>query len=48
MTPSGQSRICQGCKRPYLLETPDSWVEKHPDLKGRCPACVMDLIAEGD
>jgi len=34
------------CGMLYLVPAPDRWIEKHPELKGKCPDCIAERLHE--
>jgi hypothetical protein len=30
----------------YLVPAPDRWIEKYPELKGKCPDCIATRLHE--
>ena len=37
---------CTKCGNTYEITVPERWTGKHPELKGLCPVCVAERIAE--
>ena len=34
------------CGMLFLVPAPDRWIEKYPELNGKCPDCVANWIAD--
>ena len=34
------------CGMHYLTPAPARWTERYPELKGKCPDCIANWIAE--